>query len=477
MRRILSFRKIACFVLWAFLLATTFGCNKLVQVPLPDNTVTAGQAFSTDATATAAMLGVYYYMTESQSFSSVESTYYLGESADELRDKSPGGEAADYFLSNTLKPLNSSTALMNNFWRPAYYDIYCVNAILSGLANSSGMSSSVKQELDGEAKFIRAFCYFYLTNIFGDVPLVLTTDFNKSALLAKSHQNEIYQQVITDLTDAETLLPSDFSLSGGLPIRANKWAAAALLARVYLYQGNWQGADSASSAVIGCGQFSLVDSLNSVFLAGSNEAILQLEAPDQYPYATWEGNFFIPPPPSTTRAAKCWLTSQLLGAFENGDLRRLYWVDSTTYRGTVYYYPFKYQIFSGSQGNVTEYYTLLRFAEQYLIRAEAEANLNQLGGAINDIDAIRSRAMLPNLPDSLNQAQVLAAIQHEDRIEFFAEWGHRWLDLKRWGMAISILDTISYKNGNIGATQLLYPIPLIEIQDDPNLTENPGYSY
>jgi hypothetical protein len=177
-----------------------------------------------------------------------------------------------------------------------------------------------------------------------------------------------------------------------------------------------------------------------------------------------------------------WLTSQLLGAFEPNDLRRLNWVDSSNGNGNqpqpglpYYYYPYKYKIISGSPGtSCPENYTLLRLAEQYLIRAEAEANMSKLAGAINDLDNIRARAGLDSLPTSLNQASVLAAVQQENRIEFFGELGHRWFDLKRWGIAIPILHSISYKQG-IDSTQLRYPIPSIELQDDPNLSQNPGY--
>ena len=191
------------------------------------------------------------------------------------------------------------------------------------------------------------------------------------------------------------------------------------------------------------------------------------------PWATREGHLFIPK--SQTTSPLFWLTPQLLGAFEPNDQRRAIWVDSTIYNGATYYYPYKYESQSSSEGNVTENYTLLRLAEQFLIRAEAEANQNELQLAINDLNTIRTRAGLDSLPASLNQESVLAAVQQEKRIELFAEWGHRWLDLKRWGLAIQTLDTISYKEGNIDQTQLLYPIPISEIQADPNLKQNLGY--
>jgi starch-binding outer membrane protein, SusD/RagB family len=164
----------------------------------------------------------------------------------------------------------------------------------------------------------------------------------------------------------------------------------------------------------------------------------------------------------------------LLAAFEPNDLRRANWVDSTDLSGIHYYYPCKYKVKVGSGYPSPENYTLLRLAEQYLIRAEAEADMGQPAAAISDLNIIRSRAGLPNL-SGLTGSLLQVAIEQEWRIEFFAEWGHRWLDLKRWGIAIQTLDTIPYKMGNIDSTQLLYPIPMSEIQTDPNLSQNPGY--
>jgi hypothetical protein len=459
------------------------GCNKLVQVPNPISSVTSNQVFSSDATATAAMLGIYSNMIRNPTFSSYKMTYYAGESADELRDATQGNEGVDLFLSNTLTAIGSSNALLADIWQPAYFDIYSANAIIAGVQSSTGIHPQTRAQLLGEAKFIRAFCYFYLTNLFSKVPLDLTTDFNKTVLLSGTPLKVIYQQIISDLHDAASSMIEDFSLTNGQPIRANKWAAVALLARVYLYRGDWEGADSASNAVINSGRFSLVplpvspaDALpdSDVFVANSKESILQLQPVNNFPNATLEGNFFIPF--SSNSSSVCWLTPQLLGAFEYGDLRWTNWVDSTDYQGSMFYYPFKYKDRAQSGYPSVENYTLLRYAEQFLVRAEAEANLGQLPAAIGDVNVIRKRAGLPLLSDSLPASKVSSAIQQENRIEFFAEWGHRWLDLKRWNLAIGMADTISYKtNLKKDSFQVFYPIPIDETSSDPNLAQNPGY--
>jgi hypothetical protein len=123
---------------------------------------------------------------------------------------------------------------------------------------------------------------------------------------------------------------------------------------------------------------------------------------------------------------------------------------------------------------VVEYTMVLRTAEQYLIRAEARARQNNLDGARSDLDSIRLRAGLSPLPDNLNQAQLLLAVEQERRVELFAEWGHRWLDLKRTGRALTVL---SAEKPDIDENDLLLPIPASSINANVFLEPNPGYDY
>jgi hypothetical protein len=115
---------------------------------------------------------------------------------------------------------------------------------------------------------------------------------------------------------------------------------------------------------------------------------------------------------------------------------------------------------------------VLRLAEQYLIRAEARAEQNELTGAASDLNIIRMRAGL-NPTTATSQADILTAIQHERRVELFTEWGHRWFDLRRWGTAVPLLS--SEKPNSVTEDDLLYPVPQSEISVNSNLTQNPGY--
>jgi starch-binding outer membrane protein, SusD/RagB family len=170
-----------------------------------------------------------------------------------------------------------------------------------------------------------------------------------------------------------------------------------------------------------------------------------------------------------------YFTTSLIAAFDSGDQRRVSWIDSTIYRGVKYYFPYKYKLGPAQSipnGSYSEYYMVLRLAEQYLIRAEAEAQLGD-ANAVTDLNTIRNRAGLTNYSGSADKDSLLNAIYHERQVELFVEWGHRWLDLKRIGQAITVLS--ASKGFEISSDALLYPIPPGDLQTDPNLTPNPGY--
>jgi hypothetical protein len=277
------------------------------------------------------------------------------------------------------------------------------------------------------------------------------------------------------LQDAQNRLAADFSVGKGQRIIPNKWAATALLARVYLYLGNWADAEAQATAVINTPLFSMVSGLDSVFLTNSTEAIWQLQQSNNgfSHNATPEGYQLIPF--DSTIAPFAFLTEQLLNSFEPNDSRYVDWIDSTNYNGIVYYIPYKYKIgpaqATTGQPDV-EYYMMLRLAEQYLIRSEARAQLGE-SGSVTDLNIIRNRAGLASYAGPTDQTSLLNAIYHERQIELFSEWGHRWLDLKRWGTATTVLS--SSKTLPVTSNSLLYPIPLQDLQTDPNLTQNAGY--
>jgi len=443
------------------LLVSLSSCKKFVDIPGPQTQVESSRVFSSDAAATSAVVGLYNQMIANNlTMMNGAVTIYAGLSADELSNVNPNSNY-DAFMNNVI-PSNSTT-VYSSFWSNAYRYIYQGNAVLEGLDQSTTISTAVKDELRGEMLFTRALTYFYLVNLFGDVPLVLSTDYRINGSLPRASTTTVEQQLLTDLTEAEQLLSANDAASGNA--RPGRMAAAALLARVYLYQKDWVNAEKQATAVLSPGTYTLENDLNQVFNSSSSETIFQLVKPTAN---TAEGAAFIPGSPTSIPTFK--VTGSLLQAFEKGDNRRNAWLRVNTVGGTDYTYPYKYKVRNST--SVTENNIVLRLAEVYLIRAEARAQQDKIGDALADLNIIRQRAGLTPVTTSTETA-TLKAIMHERQTELFAEWGHRWLDLKRTGQANEVLGAI--KGTNWQPADTLYPIPQSQIQLNPFLTQNPGY--
>jgi len=444
-------------------------CNNFLEVAPPSDEISTSLIYTNDDLVNSAISGIYHEMMLTTGFASgAESS--IGVLA---------GLSADEFVSFT-EPLNefernsidiNSSYNKNYIWEQGYKYVYYSNSALEGISRSSGLSQAVRNQSEGEARFIRAFSYFYLTNFYDDIPLILSTDYRVNRGIKKSPQSIIYEQIIEDLMIAKELLPEDYSAFNDKRIRPIKWTAAALLARVYLYQQNWEKSENEASLVIdSAGLYSLEENTDSTFLARSPEAIWQL-MPIIAGNNTNEAITFIPY--STPQYVS--ITSSLLKSFEENDKRKTSWIDSIVVDEVTYYYPFKYKFTYTSSAK--EYSMVFRLAEQYLIRAESKAQQNKISEAQSDVDIVRLRANLPPIESislNLDKEKLLSLIYHERQIEFFSEWGHRWLDLKRTQLAHRELNTIEYKSWQ--DTDIFYPIPKTEIENDPNLLpQNQGY--
>ena len=174
------------------------------------------------------------------------------------------------------------------------------------------------------------------------------------------------------------------------------------------------------------------------------------------------------------------MSSQLQNAFEPNDARFSNWLGTfttTTAPITTYHFANKYKVSSlSSTIAVTEYPIVMRLAEQYLIRAEARAQQNNIGGAGTDLNTIRTRAGLGATTAS-GQADMITAILHERQVELFTEWGHRWFDLKRNDKLNTVMGVVApTKGGTWSSFKQLMPIPPADILADPNIIQNQGYN-
>lgn len=440
-------------------------CDSFVDVGLPQSQLTTEGVFQSSATANAAITDIYSKMRDQGILAgtALGLSNSLGNYADEFQCYSLPGDSTMSFFTNALLASNST---ITSYWNTSYNYIYASNAVIQGLENNNVLNKTEKERLKGEALFIRALIHFYLTNLYGSIPYVTSTDYRVNNTIKKTNIESNYSLIIKDLQQASTLLPQDYKSTERT--RPNKCCALALLARVYLYNKNWEDASNAASAVLNQNSFYQLESqLTNVFLKKSRETIWQFQ-PSRVGKNTDEGSTFIfssGPPPLVS------LTAGFIDSFETVDLRKTNWIKSITGQGLTWYHPFKYRI-NNALTESLEYSIVLRLAEQYLIRAESRAQHGDLIGAKEDLNRIRSRAGLSNTA-AVSKEDILKEVMQERRKELFSEYGHRFFDLKRSGEINSIL---SLTKPGWNTSDILFPIPQNELNVNPNLIpQNDGY--
>jgi hypothetical protein len=436
----------------------TSSCKKFVEIGAPPTQILFEDAFKSDASAQSTVLGLYSSGTSAPGVIGFYS-YLAGISADDLQYNSTDALYQE-FATNSITNTNGYAA---NAWASSFGFVKNTNNVISGLTNSTLLTPALKNQLLGEAKFMRAFAYFYLVNLYGDVPMPLKDDYAafENAALARSPVAAIYAQVISDLTEAQTLLPVTYT--GTFRGRINRYAATSLLARVYLYQKNYAGAEAQASEVISSNVYSLPTPA-SAFINTSNEVIWQIANINGF--TTFGANYVT----SATVIPTYSLNDDTYRSLEALDLRKTNWTALKTIGGKTFNTITKYKVASGT-GN--EYSVALRLAELYLIRAEARAQQNNLTAATSDLNMIRVRAGISAIGTDLTQLQLLAAIEQERRVEFFGEWGHRWLDLKRTNRVDAVMSAARPTTWK--PTSALFPVPQSQILLNASLTQNPGY--
>jgi starch-binding outer membrane protein, SusD/RagB family len=465
-----------------FFLASLGSCKKFIEVEAPFTNLNGENVYKTDATAISATTSIYAKMSMGTiNIAGIPSvSYFTGLSSDELSLHSSvtGTQLALY--TNSLSSLQAA----NGIWDSYYPIIYQANAVIEGLVGSVTLTPAVKQQLIGEAKFIRGFCYFYLVNLYGDVPLVLSTDHKVNSLMARTPASLVWQQIFTDLNEAQVLLADKYPKADIITyyptgaeerVRPTKWVATALLARAYLYTGDWVKAEAQATSVISNIVMYDTVSLSKVFLKNGKEAIWQLQ-PVSTGWNTEDAKTFILPPAGPGAfQTPTYINKRLQFSFETGDIRKTSWLDSVKVGSDTFYYAHKYKS-ATLNAPVTEYNTVFRLAEQYLIRAEARAQQGNITGSQSDLNVIRKRAGLGNTAANTKD-NLLVAISRERRSELFTEWGHRWLDLKRTNSIDQTMNLESpLKGGTWESFDKLYPISSDELTKNPNLIQTPGYN-
>ncbi|MGA6118395.1 RagB/SusD family nutrient uptake outer membrane protein [Sphingobacterium anhuiense] len=348
-------------------------------------------------------------------------------------------------------------------WTAIYNTINRANNVIAkvpALSVTPTFTDAVRNQLVGEAYFLRALSYFDLGRTWGGVQLVLvpTSSSNNLENLKRSSLADTYRQVLADLIKAEELLPNSTNR-----IRATRKTVWALRARYHLYREEWKEAITYASKLIDDkSNYNLLTPYSSFFAdnaSGTNESILELYYTTnvvntqayQWQPSTKGGVGWIRPSMGIVNL----LNNKSIGGTRQSLISKVVLNGVDNWFGNLYY-----------RTNGTDPAFLIRISELYLIRAEAYAQDNDIAKSLADLNVIRKRADIQEL-NIADKATLLLAIEQENRIEFAFE-NHRWYDLVRTRRAKTVL-------GIDEDFRLLLPIPYAQILIDKNLEQNPQY--
>jgi starch-binding outer membrane protein, SusD/RagB family len=497
-------KKSFLYSLIAMLIFSGMGCTKFLTKD-PQGVYPANQFYQTSDQAIVAINAAY----QTLNFRSATQNplWVFGDVASD--DAVKGGLAGDepdigLIDEFNITPINSN---LQYEWGTLYEGITRCNLVLAYVP-AIDMDTATRSRILGEAKFLRAWYYFTLVNIFGPVPIVLTPLNPDQLQIRQSSDTVIYASVIEpDLISAMQILPTGYT--GTNVGRATSGAALALLAKVYLYQQKWDSAVVASQAVINSNLYSLMPLYSQEFSAdfkNNQESIFEVQMlSGQVPQtgnalnqwfapAVDNGYYFNAPTQSfvsefevTAAGVPDPRLNYTVGidsmAWFNGETFSAAW-SPTGYLTRKYQQPFS-EVSISLKGDGSCDYLAIRYADLLLINAEALNAMGNPTAALVPLNQVRTRARnsylydtalvgYPTIPTGLlpdvtytSQANVLQAIQHERRVELGFEF-HRYFDVIRWGKAFAT-QAMSNSPGFNYDINKTFPIPQVERDTDKAL--------
>jgi len=458
-----------------FIWPSFIGCKKFL-VEHPKSIASPETVLSSVGGLDAALVGAYSNITGWSKMYSWD-VLPLNESFVDYQYSPFNGDASNGNILSTSYPINFA-------WTSLYKIISSANLILANVGNIDNDPN--KNRIEGEAKFLRAWAYFDLVQLFGDVPLVLEPVTDPSNFQPpRTPQADVYKQIVSDLQDAETKMND----AAPQPSRANKWVAKAYLAKVYLTMAGspnnittFNGTNTYSLAlgkakeIINSNKYNINVPYRDVFMnTGDAETIWEIRSPDLslYNHYTFLSQGIFTP------------TDAFINSFDAKDVRGPAWGIKTSYvyNGVTYTFPLPtymkfvdtVQYAKGQQFQSTLSITIIRYADVLLMAAEADNEVN--GGPSTDaytwINLVRKRAGINNL-SGLSKSAFKDAIFVERRKELYGE-GFSWMDLKRFNKFDLLNTTGRPFKTNIDAHLNYYPIFNSEIINNPSITQNPGW--
>ncbi|QKZ11210.1 RagB/SusD family nutrient uptake outer membrane protein [Spirosoma sp. KUDC1026] len=473
------------------------GCDVLDKQPLPS--ITPENFFTNADDAEAAITAAYDAM---------QVAGYYGQDANVI------GEMPSDNCTSTNGDVNAmeriiwtpQTGQVNNYFQNLYISINRANAVLKYVPAIT-MDTARRNQIVGEAYFLRGLHYFNLVRLYGGVPLRLEpTESGESSIvtLARSTPEQIYTQITADLQQAERLTAADLGGQAQNRARAIKTTVNALQARVFLTQQRWADAATAASKVLSSSLYQLSPTFKGLYPPDNNpESIFEIQYSGNADGGFVLPDLVLPSPPATYSYPKFNIpTTELIERYADTltDLRYKF-TGQVTSAGRDHasyvkatsmnvndngYFVYKWTSNPNAFNSPDNYY-VLRLADVYLMYAEA---INEQSGptqqALNRLNTVRTRAGLPalTLADLTTQQAFRNEVDRQRRLELAFE-GERWFDLIRYARhaqtgtgvshAVTALDIIQQQRGTRDANYLLFPIPQNEINNNPLLQQNPGY--
>lgn len=497
----------------AFLLIPVlfFSCKSFLDLK-PVSVITTQNAYTTAENIEAALNGAYssfmgydYYQWDYINMSDMRSdNAYAGGGGDE-----PYKEI-DLF---NVSPANPNVYLD---WTQLYASIAKCNVVIDNVekVQDPALTEERRKQILGEASFLRAFHYFQLVTLWGSVPIEKHSNSTDPSVIRipRSPDTAVYNFIVSDLQVAVDNLPDGYGSPSVDKVRATKGAANALLAKVWAQRSDrdYNKVLQYCDAVINSPEkYGLMDNYADLFdgnHAYNEESILEIPYVGDTPEGCWGAELLYPTHddngdiPSDAWQRYCVPSKDLVSAykadhdavreqakisFEHAPWIDEYWNPCGDPSVKV---PFDVAQKHPNNWNSGDHVYLLRLADIILLKAEAQNELGRAGDAAATLNIIRDRVHL-NPVTAVSKEQMQTAILNERRLELSFE-GQRWADLLRHGMAVSVmtgLNDVTYtcNDGTPGAgtpvkyritdQNLVLPVPTLELQANPNLTQNPGY--
>jgi hypothetical protein len=465
-----------------------------------------------------------FYQTEEDAYSAVNAAYaalqfelspgghfrwFWGDIMSDDSQKGGSGDNDGYellLLETFQGPVN--TDLLEGEWSACYEGIYRANTVLEFIPPMD-IDAAVKNQVMAEAKFIRAWMFYNLVTVFGDVPkvdrLLAPSEYN----LPRSPKAEIWALIVQDLTEAAAVLPLKSGYSQNDLGRITKGAAQGLLVKSYLWQENWAAAQSTAEAIVNSGEYTLMANYADIFTTGGengSESVFEIQYMNasggnwgknnanegtfsnvfQRARGSFEGyGFNIPTQGFVDEFSAEGFEDPRLAStvFRVGDAmgdRGIFTKDATGqpfdfYNKKAFNNKAEEAPFGDPNPNGGTNDRVIRYADILLMHAEAAAKNGNEAAARTSLNAVRARARGANTnilqPITSSGQALIDAIYRERRIELGME-GHRFFDIIRTGRGTSVLGSLGY----VQSIHNVFPIPQSQIQaTNGAITQNSGY--